>query len=122
MQESYARTIAKSVSYRSAAIVSSVIIVGWVDMIYVELSKTLIFIICERLWLRSIWQIHNGVETITRSLVKAVVYRLVATIAVSYWVGIVMALWLAFIQTALFVANDRIWQLVSWGKDNHATG
>jgi uncharacterized membrane protein len=116
MSETHARTIAKSISYRVLAIISSVIMVGWHSAIYVEISKTLIFYFCERFWLKISWGTESGVETWFRTVVKSIFYRIIATIAVAYWVGIESAIWLALVQTVLFIINDRLWQLVSWGN------
>jgi uncharacterized membrane protein len=121
MTETYFRTIAKSISYRSLAIVSSVIMVGWESAIYVEISKTLIFYVCERAWLKSSWGIKDGIEIMMRSMIKSIVYRIVATVVVAYWVGWIGALWLALVQTALFVANDRAWQFIDWGRTKDQT-
>jgi len=116
MTETYSRTVAKAITYRLMAIVSSVLMVGWQSAIYVEISKTLIFYVCERAWLRSHWGIKDGIETLARSITKSIVYRAIATVAVAYWVGWVSALWLALVQTVLFVINDRVWQLIDWGR------
>ena len=121
MTETYFRTIAKSISYRSLAIVSSVIMVGWESAIPVEISKTLVFYVCERAWLKFHWGIKDGIETMMRSMIKSIVYRIVATVVVAYWVGWINALWLALVQTALFVANDRAWQFIDWGRTKDLT-
>lgn len=117
MFETYARSIAKSTSYRFLAIISSVIMVGWHSAMYVEISKTLIFYFCERVWLKISWGIKSDLETWPRTVAKSVFYRIIATVAVAYWTGIETALWLAVIQTGLFIVNDRLWQLVSWGRN-----
>ena len=111
----------KAISYRFMAIVSSVIMVGWESAIYVEISKTLIFYVCERAWLKSSWGIKDGIETMMRSMIKSVVYRIIATVIVAYWVGWISALWLALVQTVLFVANDRAWQFIDWGRTKDQT-
>ena len=116
MTETHGRTVAKAITYRIMAVVSSVVMVGWYSAIFVELSKTLVYYVCERAWLRTQWGTHNHCETMTRSIAKAVVYRAVATVAVAYWVGWYTALWLALVQTLIFVANDRAWQYIQWGR------
>lgn len=121
LAETHRRTLARAVTYRIMAIMSSFAMVGIASGILVELSKTLIYYVLERLWLQVSWQIQSGQETHTRILVRAVVYRAVATVAASYWVGIEAALWLAVIQTLLFYLNDVVWQRISWGKP-FATG
>ena len=90
--------------------------VGWHSAIYVELSKTLIFYLCERFWLKISWEIKDGLETWQRSVAKSVFYRIIATVVVAYWTGIESAVWLAVIQTVLFIVNDRLWQFISWGR------
>lgn len=90
--------------------------VGITSGIVVEIVKTAIYYILERLWLRISWQINNGNESQLRVITRAVVYRVVATVAVTYWVGIEMALWLAVVQTLLFYLNEMIWSRISWGK------
>jgi len=116
MVETHKRTIAKAITYRLLAIVSSVIMIGWYSAVYVELSKTLIFYMCERFWLKISWGTQGQCESWTRTVIKSVFYRIIATIAVAYWVGIESALWLALVQTILFIINDRLWQFVSWGR------
>lgn len=116
INETQSRTVAKAVSYRSLAAISSWIMVGWQSAIYVELSKTVIFYVCERAWLKTSWQCRDGKETMMRSVAKGIVYRSVATMAVAYWVGWESAIWLALVQTVIFVLNDRAWQLVGWGR------
>jgi uncharacterized membrane protein len=116
MIETHSRTVAKAVSYRLMAIVSSVIMIGWESAVYVEISKTFVFYVCERVWLKSSWGMRDGIETMMRSITKSIVYRAVATVAVAYWVGWVSALWLALVQTMIFIANDRAWQLIKWGR------
>jgi len=116
MTETRARSLAKSISYRLLAVISSIIMVGWASAVYVELSKTVIFYLCERGWTKISWGIKNGIETWTRSIVKSIIYRVIATVVVALWVGIESALWLALVQTLLFILNDRVWQLVSWGR------
>jgi uncharacterized membrane protein len=115
--ETRTRTLSKSISYRILAIISSIIIVGWVSAFYVELSKTVIFYLCERGWMKISWGVQNEYETWTRSIVKSIFYRIIATVVVALWVGIESALWLALIQTLLFILNDRVWQSISWGRN-----
>lgn len=116
MYETHARSLAKSVTYRLLAIISSIIMVGWVSAIYVEITKTFIFYACERLWLKVSWGIEHQQETWKRSVAKSIFYRVLATIAVAFWVGWADALWLAVVQTLLYVLNDRLWQLSAWGR------
>ena len=90
--------------------------VGIASGIVVEIVKTGIYYTLERLWLRVNWQINNGRESQLRIVTRAVVYRMVATVAVAYWVGIEMALWLAVVQTLLFYVNEMVWLHISREK------
>lgn len=116
LRDTHARTLFKSITYRALAIGASIIMVGWYHAIYVEISKTIIFYLCERFWLRVHWEIKDNSESWTRTIVKSLFYRLLATVVAAYWVGIQSALWLALFQTILFILNEKAWQLVSWGR------
>lgn len=116
LTETHQRTLARAVTYRTMAIASSVIVVGVASGIVVEICKTFIYYLLERAWLRVPWQIDQGRESQRRIITRAVVYRVVATVVVAYWVGIESALWLAVIQTVLFYLNEMIWRSVAWGK------
>jgi uncharacterized membrane protein len=98
------------------AVISSLIMVGVSSAIAVEVTKTLVYYVMERLWLLTSWQIQQGQETQLRIITRAVVYRVVATVVVSLWVGIEAALWLALVQTVLFYVNEIVWRRVAWGK------
>ena len=90
---------------------------GLISGVVIEITKTLIYYLLERAWLYVPWQISQGAESQTRIVARTVVYRVVATVAVAYWVGIESALWLALIQTILFYLNEIAWRRVSWGKN-----
>jgi len=116
LEEKHWRTAARAISYRALAMISSFIMVGIASGIVVEIVKTGIYYTLERLWLRVNWQINNGRESQLRIVTRAVVYRMVATVAVAYWVGIEMALWLAVVQTLLFYVNEMVWLHISREK------
>jgi uncharacterized membrane protein len=116
IQETHQRTMARAVSYRALAVISSLIMVGVSSAIAVEVTKTLIYYVLERMWLLTGWQIQQDQETQLRIITRAVAYRVVATVAVSFWVGIESALWLALVQTVLFYVNEIVWRRVAWGK------
>lgn len=116
LNETHGRTLSRAVTYRIMAAISSVAMVGISSGILVEISKTVIYYVLERLWLYIDWEVNNGLESQTRIIARAIVYRAVATLAVAYWVGIESALWLALIQTLIFYINERLWQRISWGR------
>ncbi len=116
MVESRRRTLARAVTYRIMALATSLALVGLMSGIVVEITKTAIYYMLERAWLRTGWQISSGQESGLRIWTRAIVYRIVATVAVAYWVGIESALILAVIQTVLFYANEVIWNRIPWEK------
>lgn len=116
LAETHKRTLARATTYRIMAVISSLAMVGIASGILVEVSKTMIYYVLERLWLHLDWQLVQGRETHVRILARAVVYRVMATVAATYWVGIEAALTLAVIQTLLFYFNDLVWQRISWGE------
>ena len=116
IQETHTRTVARAVSYRIMAVISSLIMVGVSSAIAVEVTKTLVYYVMERLWLLTSWQIQQGQETQFRIITRAVVYRVVATVVIYLWVGIESALWMALVQTVLFYVNETVWRRVAWGK------
>lgn len=117
LSETRVRTLARAVTYRAMAMIASYLMVGLGQALAVELSKTVIYYVLERYWLRINWQVTNGVESQFRIITRAITYRTVATVAVSYWVGIDLALILALIHTVLFYMNDMAWQKIPWGKN-----
>jgi uncharacterized membrane protein len=116
LAETRQRTAARAISYRVLAVISSFVMIGLISGVVIEITKTLIYYLLERAWLYVPWQISQGRESQTRIVARTVVYRVVATVAVAYWVGIESALWLALIQTILFYLNEIAWRRVSWGK------
>ena len=117
LAETRQRTAARAISYRVLAVISSFVMIGLISGVVIEITKTLIYYLLERAWLYVPWQISQGAESQTRIVARTVVYRVVATVAVAYWVGIESALWLALIQTILFYLNEIAWRRVSWGKN-----
>jgi uncharacterized membrane protein len=116
LTETHQRTLARAMTYRFMALLSSLALAGITNGVIVEVVKTLIYYLLERAWLKLAWQVVGGQESQVRIITRAVVYRVVATVAVAYWVGIELALWLAVIQTLLFYFNELVWRRITWGK------
>ena len=55
--EIHTRTIARAVSYRLVALLATALMVGVKEAVYIHLVLTVIYYICERLWLRVSWGI-----------------------------------------------------------------
>lgn len=56
-------------------------------------------------------------ETKTRSVVKAITWRVIATLIAMYWVGFQAAIVLNIIQTVAYYLHERVWVKIKWGKE-----
>jgi uncharacterized membrane protein len=56
-------------------------------------------------------------ETKTRSIVKAITWRIIATLIAMYWVGFQAAIVLNIIQTVAYYFHERGWVHIRWGKE-----
>ena len=56
-------------------------------------------------------------ETKTRSIVKAITWRLIATLIAYIWVGFTAAIIINLIQTIAYYFHERVWVHVKWGKE-----
>ena len=56
-------------------------------------------------------------ETKTRSIVKAITWRIIATLIAMYWVGFQAAIVLNIIQTIAYYFHERVWVHINWGRD-----
>lgn len=55
-------------------------------------------------------------ETKTRSIVKAITWRIIATLIAMYWVGFQAAIVLNLIQTVAYYFHERVWVHIDWGR------
>lgn len=58
-------------------------------------------------------------ETKTRSIVKAITWRIIATLIAMYWVGFQAAIVLNIIQTIAYYFHERAWAHINWGRRIH---
>lgn len=56
------------------------------------------------------------IETKTRSVVKAITWRIIATLIAMYWVGFQAAIVLNIIQTVAYYFHERAWVHINWGR------
>lgn len=86
-----------------------------------------IFYVYDRLWVKISWRRNSvGDEAKTRSVIKSIIYRIVAMIvtgllARSMWadtslIAILMVLSQFSINICTYFIQDRIWNKISWGK------
>lgn len=56
-------------------------------------------------------------ETKTRSVVKAITWRIIATLIAMYWVGFQAAIVLNIVQTVAYYFHERGWVHIKWGRE-----
>lgn len=56
-------------------------------------------------------------DTKTRSIVKAITWRVVATLIAMYFVGLQLAILMNIIQTVAYYFHERVWTRIHWGRD-----
>lgn len=57
------------------------------------------------------------IETKTRSIVKAITWRVVATIIAYLWVGLEAAIIINIVQTIAYYFHERVWVHIDWGRN-----
>lgn len=57
-------------------------------------------------------------ETHSRTIAKAITWRIVATLIAWYWVGLTAAIVLNIVQTIAYYIHERLWIKIKWGKLN----
>jgi uncharacterized membrane protein len=57
MIETHKRTIARAISYRIAALIITALMIGLSKAVSIHIVLTILYYICERLWLRISWGI-----------------------------------------------------------------
>jgi uncharacterized membrane protein len=57
-------------------------------------------------------------ETHKRTIVRAVVWRVVATLVTAIWAGWSGAIMANIVLTILHYIHERLWLKVSWGKSD----
>jgi uncharacterized membrane protein len=56
------------------------------------------------------------VESHKRSIVKAITWRVIATVIAYLWVGLEAAIIINIIQTIAYYIHERIWVHIKWGR------
>lgn len=56
-------------------------------------------------------------ETKTRSIVKAITWRIIATLIAYIWVGFTAAIIINVIQTVAYYFHERVWVHIKWGRE-----
>lgn len=132
--DTYNRTFAKTLTYRTITFVLSFVITYLLTNQYststlvAALSVTLgalTFFVHERVWTKVKWGMLGSIDFKIRSFVKTVTYRLWSLFAV-FVIGLILglesndALTLTFTLNIMYMlshyVNERVWNKVKWGK------
>lgn len=57
-------------------------------------------------------------ETHTRTIVRAITWRIVATLVTAIWTGLSGAIVINIFMTIAHYAHERAWLRCNWGKQN----
>lgn len=55
-------------------------------------------------------------ESHTRSIVKSITWRIIATLIAAYWVGFHIAILMNIVQTIAYYIHERVWTKIDWGR------
>lgn len=55
-------------------------------------------------------------ETHSRTIVKSITWRIIATLIAAYWVGFQIAIIMNIVQTVAYYFHERSWIKIKWGK------
>lgn len=58
-------------------------------------------------------------ETHARTIARAVVWRIIATLVTAIWAGWSGAIWANIVLTVLHYVHERAWLRVRWGEQNN---
>ena len=134
--ETYTRTAAKAAVYRVLSLTATVSLTLFYGAtltqalsfgIWAFLSGLMIFYVYDRVWLFMGWRRDaEGKDARVRSIVKAVLYRIVVWLVVvassrviftdSNITAILMASSQFLINVCIYFCNERVWNMITWGK------
>lgn len=58
---------------------------------------------------------QNSQDTILRSIVKTIIFKLITTSIIAYFTGIGKAIGIHLILTAVYLIYERVWCNIKWG-------
>ena len=134
--ETHTRTLTKTIIYRAILFVVAMMIATFyggnpLQALTYGISSLVIgmtvYYCYDRVWLLVGWhRDHTGSDTRTRSLIKAICYRIVAIIAgsITAWVvftntksmALSVAVTQAVINVSVYYVLERIFDRISWGR------
>ena len=136
VKETYTRTAVKAAVYRVLSLTATVSLTLFYGAtltqalsfgIWAFLSGLMIFYVYDRVWLFMGWRRDaEGKDARVRSIVKAVLYRIVVWLVVvassrviftdSNITAILMASSQFLINVCIYFCNERVWNMITWGK------
>lgn len=134
--ETYTRTAAKAAVYRVLSLTATVSLTLFYGAtltqalsfgIWAFLSGLMIFYVYDRVWLFMGWRRDaEGKDARVRSIVKAVLYRIVVWLVVvassrviftdSNITAMLMASSQFLVNVCIYFCNERLWNMIAWGK------
>jgi uncharacterized membrane protein len=63
------------------------------------------------------WQLHTIMELHKRTIARAVIWRVIATLVTALWTGISGAIVINIVLTILHYIHERMWLKIQWGKE-----
>jgi uncharacterized membrane protein len=136
VSETYTRTAVKAAVYRVFSLTATVLLTLFYGAniiqalsfgIWAFVSGLVIFYAYDRVWLFLSWRRDlQGYDEKTRSVVKAILYRIVVWLVVvassrviftdSNITAMLMASSQFLVNVSIYFCNERIWNIISWGK------
>jgi len=134
--ETYTRTAVKTAVYRVFTLTATVLLTIFYGAtltqalsfgIWALVSGLIIYYVYERLWLFMSWlRDTEGKDAKVRSIVKAILYRIVVWLVVvassrviftdSNITAMLMASSQFLVNVTIYFCNERVWNKITWGK------
>jgi len=134
--ETYTRTAVKTAVYRVFTLTATVLLTIFYGAtltqalsfgIWALVSGLIIYYVYERLWLFMSWlRDTEGKDAKVRSIVKAILYRIVVWLVVvassrviftdSNITAMLMASSQFVVNVTIYFCNERVWNKITWGK------
>ena len=130
------RTILKTITWRFAAVIITVLGVyifnhSWkmsvTAGIIINIIKTILYYIHERIWASVHWQYIKKHETHLRTFVKTFSWKIITVIVtsavmlfyVNWKIALISGFSINFVKAIFYYGHERIWNSIRYGRKNH---
>ena len=131
----HSRTLLKTITWRFAAVIITVLGVyifnhSWTMSIsagiIINIIKTILYYVHERVWTTIPWQYIKKHETHLRTFVKTVSWKLITVIVtsvvmlfyVSWKIALISGFSINFVKAIFYYGHERIWNSIEYGRKN----